>query len=246
MTITDSSIARTAYIYNNVSIRNCSIGDYCSVADDCDLLDVELNDKSELGRRNLVRKSVIGRGTYTGTNVIIKNSQIGNYCSLAWNISIGGRSHDFSSASTYTRGWWKKVFGVDVVETRNDKGYCTIGNDVWIGAGANIVSGVEIGDGAVIGSGAVVVKDVEPYAVVAGVPAKVIKYRFPESVRVGLQQLAWWNWHPEKIAYFAKQLNSADFNENDLAQLIQQGKQYDAEHGKPGSSLDPSLGSMKV
>ena len=74
-----------------------------------------------------------------------------------------------------------------------------IGNDVWIGAHATIMGGVKIGNGAVIGAGAVVAKDVPPYAIVLGNPARVIKYRFDEATIEWLQKLRWWNWTPEKI-----------------------------------------------
>lgn len=231
MADSNTSISESAIIYKDVRIHQCSIADHCIVGDDSDLVNVEMDEYSELGRRNLVRKTVIGKGSYTGTNAIIKNTRIGKYCSLAWNISIGGRSHDYSSVSTYTPWWWKKVFGVDVEETRINMENCVIGNDVWIGAGANIVSGVTVGDGAVIGAGAVVVKDVEPYAIVTGVPAKTIKHRFPSEVISGLEELKWWDWPSQKIAHFAPLLNAADFDKDKLAVLCQKSMNYDKEHG---------------
>lgn len=225
--IRDSVIDPTATIYQVSNIVESELQANCVVADDCDLVDVFMDEYAELGRRNHIRKSRIGRGSYTGSNTVIKNCIIGNYCSMAWNISLGGRSHDYTSASTYTSAWWKKVFAVDVPETRHDLGICTIGNDVWIGAGANIVSGVTVGDGAVIAAGAVVVKDVEPYAIVAGVPAKTIKYRFPEEVRDALSKLAWWSWDPKKIAYLAPLLNAADLDLDKIEEIRRASKQYD-------------------
>ena len=79
------------------------------------------------------------------------------------------------------------------------KGQILIGNDVWIGSGVTIFGGVRIGDGAVIAAGAVVVKDVPPYAIVGGNPAKIIKYRFPEETIERLRRIAWWDWDGEKI-----------------------------------------------
>jgi carbonic anhydrase/acetyltransferase-like protein (isoleucine patch superfamily) len=75
-----------------------------------------------------------------------------------------------------------------------------LGHDVWIGHGAVVLPGVKIGIGAAIGAGAVVSKDVPPFAVVAGVPAKVIRFRFDENVRAGLLELAWWDWSRERLA----------------------------------------------
>ena len=109
-------------------------------------------------------------------------------------------NHDYTRMSLYTDYWHNRTFGVDlsvnevVTETRTK-----IGNDVWIGAGANILGGVTIGDGDVIGAGSVVVDDVEPYSIVVGVPAKVIKYRFEAEIISLLQALNWWDWNEEEI-----------------------------------------------
>ena len=92
------------------------------------------------------------------------------------------------------------------------KGNITIGNDVWIGAKSTIMSGVKIGDGAVIGSGSVVAKDVPPYAIVVGNPAKIIKYRFDENQIEDLLKISWWNWPENKIKEEAMLLWSKDIN----------------------------------
>ena len=82
----------------------------------------------------------------------------------------------------------------------------TIGSDVWIGARAMIVDGVHVGHGAVVAAGAVVTKDVEPYSIVGGVPARVLRYRFPPEVIAGLLEIEWWNWPYHRI-----QERAADF-----------------------------------
>jgi len=103
------------------------------------------------------------------------------------------------------------------------KGETIIGNDVWIGDSAIILSGVKIGDGACIAAGSVVTKNVEPFAIVGGVPAKVIKYRFSEETRNLLSELQWWNWSNERIRknkdFFFTNLNASDISE--LRKLIQ-------------------------
>ena len=127
---------------------------------------------------------------------------IGKYSSVAHGIKfIVGLNHDSSSASTYP---FKEVFEGMLDKNADLHQQCNhcqiiIGNDVWIGAYATIMGGVKIGNGAVIGAGAVVAKDVPPYAVVVGNPARVIKYRFDEATIEWLQKLRWWNWTPEKI-----------------------------------------------
>ena len=128
----------------------------------------------------------VGNGTYGTINVIQfdnnskGNLKIGNYCSIAPDVSfvIDGE-HNYKLISTYP---FKQRYlgGKDVSESKGD---IVIGDDVWIGYRATILSGVKIGQGAVVAAGAVVTKDVPPYAIVGGVPAKVIKYRFePEMI----------------------------------------------------------------
>ena len=89
-------------------------------------------------------------------------------------------------------------------------GETIIGNDVWIGKDVNIMGGVTIGDGAIIGTGAVITKDVPPYAVVAGVPAKILKYRFDEEAIAAFLRIKWWNWSEELIEKRFSDVSGAD------------------------------------
>jgi acetyltransferase-like isoleucine patch superfamily enzyme len=126
--------------------------------------------------------------------------QIGSFCSIANEVVIfGGGEHRTDWVTTYPL---RIAFG-DLLESRDGhpatKGKTTIGNDVWIGFRAMLLSGVTIGDGAVIAAGAVVAADVPPYAIVAGNPAKVIRYRFEPNAIQKLLELAWWEWDFNKI-----------------------------------------------
>lgn len=127
---------------------------------------------------------------------------IGRYSSIAHGIQfIAGLNHDASRISTYP---FQEVFEEMLDKNADLHPECNhcqiiIGNDVWIGMNATIMGGVKIGNGAVIGAGAVVAKDVPPYAVVVGNPAKVIKYRFDSVTIEWLQKLRWWNWKPKQI-----------------------------------------------
>lgn len=132
---------------------------------------------------------VIGKGTYGGLNVFNctdYNLSIGNYCSIAKNaVFILGVDHRTSTISTYPF----KTNVLHAGEEAVSKGNIIVDDDVWIGYGATILSGVHIGQGAVIAAGAVVSRDVPAYAIVGGVPAKVLKYRFTETVRKKLMKI---------------------------------------------------------
>ena len=127
---------------------------------------------------------------------------IGNYSSIAHGIKfIVAANHDSSTISTYPfQEVYEGIYGNNP-SLHPECNHCQIiiGNDVWIGAYATIMGGVRIGNGAVIGAGAVVAKDVPPYAVVVGNPAKIIRYRFNAATIAWLQNLRWWNWSPEKV-----------------------------------------------
>jgi virginiamycin A acetyltransferase len=104
------------------------------------------------------------------------------------------RVSNYPIAALGKHGWLQKYA---LPEKRN---FIVIGNDVWIGANAIILPGVTIGDGAIVAAGAVVSRDVPPYAIVGGVPAKILRYRYTEEQIKKLLKIAWWNWSPEKIA----------------------------------------------
>lgn len=197
--ISSSDISESAKLFNNIRCVNSIIGEFCRIGDNCDLVDSVLEDKSELGRRNILRDVTIGKGSYTGTDCILKHARIGKYTSIAWNVNISGGNHPYTHTSMYTDYWFKKTFGVEVVDEPKEQLLTRIGNDCWIGMGVNIISGVHIGDGVVIGAGSVITKDIPPYSVVVGNPGRVIKYRYHDDIIQSLLRLKWWEWEEEKI-----------------------------------------------
>lgn len=143
---------------------------------------------------------------------------IGKFCSIACGATFlfNSANHRQSALSTYTFPLFYEEWQLDkqeVTSAWDNKGDIIIGNDVWIGYEATILSGVRIGDGAIIGARALVTKDVPAYTVVGGVPAKDLKQRFDPSTIQKLQQLQWWDWPYEKIQWGIPYLKNGDIDQ---------------------------------
>jgi virginiamycin A acetyltransferase len=150
----------------------------------------------------LVKELHIGRNTSLwGPNIdihcMLNPVKIGSFCSIARNVSIQEYNHRMDRCSTYF--FSSNIFNEGMEPDIVSRGPIIIGNDVWIASQVVIGSGVSIGDGAVVGANSVVLGDVPPYAIVAGSPAKVLRYRFEEKIVERLLSLKWWEWNDERI-----------------------------------------------
>jgi len=123
---------------------------------------------------------------------------IGKYCSIASGVKfLPGGEHDYKRVSTFP---FSKKMEIQLTKKESfSKGDITVGNDVWIGTNALILSGVNIGNGAVIAAGSVIVKDVPHYAIVGGNPAKIIKMRFSDAQIEELLKIKWWDWDEDSL-----------------------------------------------
>ena len=165
-----------------------------------------------------VKNSEIGSYSYIAANTDIENAEIGKFCSIADHCRIGMSGHSLQYISTspiFTQkinalqeNWIEK----DVFCHKSEEERVFLGNDVWVGSHALINGGVHVGDGACIAAGAVVVKDVPPYAIVGGVPARIIRYRFPEDIIKRLLEIKWWDLPAEVLKENIKLFQSDNIN----------------------------------
>lgn len=175
--------------------------------------------KARVGRKCKVYHSSLGGYSYIGRGTQLIYASVGKFCSISGNVLIGMGHHTLTHLST------SPIF----TEKNNGTGHSwtdreslvpykpvTIGNDVWIGTRAMVLGGVTIGDGAIIGAGAIVTKDVPPFAIVAGVPARIVRYRFSEEIIARLEVMQWWNLSDEVLKSNIALFQSED---NDIEKL---------------------------
>lgn len=179
--ISHTTFGKYVRIFDNVRLHNCDIGDY----------------------------------SYIQIYSRIYNAKIGNFCSIAPNVSISPGNHYTEKVSTHPSPYFdgilelpKKFAGNP--NSQSETKICNIGNDVWIGEKVTVLDGINIATGAIVGAGSVVTHDVLPYEIVAGVPARHIRFRFPEETISFLLKSEWWNKNEEWFVKNGKYFNSLD------------------------------------
>jgi phosphonate metabolism protein (transferase hexapeptide repeat family) len=160
---------------------------------------------ASIGERVILRDVTVGDFSYFERHAEAIYTTIGKFCSIAANSRINALEHPMERLTThkvsYRPNEYFRFLGVDsAFRERRQAKRVTIGHDVWIGHGAVVMPGVSIGNGAIVGANAVVTRDVPAYSIVAGVPAKPLRRRFPEAIAARIEALAWWDWAPEKLA----------------------------------------------
>lgn len=181
--------------YRNTYVVDSNLGDGVSIGDDTTIERCSFEQNVIINRRSYVNDTQIGAFSYAGINTTINWTKLGRFCSLGRNVDIGGFDHDYKHITTMPEFRFMQMCGNGIMTEAPVYGeYCMVGNDVWIAAGAQVLHKVKVGDGAVIGAGAVVTHDVPPYAIVVGVPAKVIGFRCDKKLIDALLDIQWWEW----------------------------------------------------
>lgn len=196
-------------IHPTARVRNSVLGAYTSI-----------------GAETSMSESTFGDYSYAVQNCSIVWADIGKFCSIAAETRINPGNHPMWRAALHHFTYRSKSYGFAV---EDDKEFfewraahrVVLGNDVWIGHASTILPGVKIGTGAGIGAGAVVSKDVPPFAIYGGVPAKFIRFRFPEKVQEDLMNLAWWDWPREKL-----EVALQDFRKLSAEEFIEKYQSY--------------------
>lgn len=197
MTAATAKLQQT-YIAPSVRLRETQIGEQCEVL-----------------AHSVMEYSTLGDFSYIGEHCCVADSVIGKFTAIANQVRIGAPNHPMDRASQHRFTYCPEYYDANA---RRDRQFFAdrhdakvlIGNDVWIGHGVIVLPGVTIGDGAVLTAGAVVSKDVAPYTIVGGVPAKMIRSRFPVEIATSLQRIAWWDWPLEKLMAHLSDFQAGD------------------------------------
>jgi phosphonate metabolism protein (transferase hexapeptide repeat family) len=198
----DGEMGEAPWLHPDALIRNTEVGAWTAIGPRCEIFD-----------------STIGDWTYLVKDDQVFNADIGKFGNIASNVRINPTNHPFWRATLHHFTYRSRSHGLAAEDDAEIFAWrmqhrVTIGHDVWIGHNATLLPGVSVGDGAAIGAGAIVTKDVAPFTIVAGNPARVIRRRVTESVEAALRRMAWWDWDHARLKAALpdfRALDAADF-----------------------------------
>lgn len=175
------------------------LADTPSIHPDCEIADSTFGAYVEIGRGSRIAQSVFGDYSYCDRYADIANAQIGKFANIAAFSRIGATDHPLDTAACHhflyrSDDYWDDAKKDENFFAHRKSRRAFIGHDTWIGAGAMIKPEITLADGAVVAAGAVVTRDVDPYTIVAGTPAKVLRRRQPSEIADRLIALGWWDW----------------------------------------------------
>ena len=190
-----------------------------------------------VGARTLIQETVVGDYSYASNDCDIIYSQIGKFCSLASHVRINPGNHPLWRAALHHFTYRSRSYNL---HAEDDRGFfewrrshpVVLGDDVWIGHGAILLPGVKVGTGAVVGAGAVVTKEVSPFTIVVGIPARTIRRRVSLDVENALMRIRWWDWPHEKLAETLVDFRKLDAPAFAAKYDSEKKEKRHAEHGK--------------